>query len=196
MRNVRAFWKHNIIQKCLGPQASVADLSSLSVCHVDYVGACNRWRFRTFITSIWSLISEQMLYINAKKHYPHKENKHSRFFIRYKPIHLHHIVLRSSQDVYERFGVIAIIVLPNVGDCGEGWRGRWGQNGRHRMRLRGLENLLLHITFCLGAREKDDKGTAVRQNWTHTSFLLSRCYTARHKETLVYLTRHLIFTEP
>lgn len=68
----------------------------------------------------------QILYIHAwtthiqKTTFTHWINAVWGVFILYKPAHLHHTVLRSSQDVYERFGVVAVIVLPNIGDCGEG----------------------------------------------------------------------------
>lgn len=55
--------------------------------------------------------------------------------------------------MYDRFGVVAVIVLPDVGNSGESRRRRWGQNGWYRVRLWRLQYLFLHITFRLGTME-------------------------------------------
>lgn len=35
-------------------------------------------------------------------------------------LYLCHIMLCGSQDMYDRFGVVAVVVLPYIGDSGEG----------------------------------------------------------------------------
>lgn len=62
--------------------------------------------------------------------------------------------LCSSQDVDDRFGVVAVVVRPHVGDGGEGRRRRRGQDGRYGVRLRGLEYLLLHVALRLRTSQK------------------------------------------
>lgn len=63
------------------------------------------------------------------------------------------LCLCCRQDMDDRFGVVAVVVLPDVGDGGEGRRRRWGQNGRYRLRLRRLQYFFFDIAFCL--RTKD-----------------------------------------
>lgn len=57
--------------------------------------------------------------------------------------------------MYDRLGVVAVVVLPYVGDRGEGRGGRRGQDGRYGVRLRRLEDLLLHVSFCLRTEDKE-----------------------------------------
>lgn len=66
-----------------------------------------------------------------------------------------HLCLVCCQDMDDRFGVVAVVVLPDVGDGGEGRRRRRGQDGGHRLRLRRLQYLFFDITFCLGTKDGD-----------------------------------------
>lgn len=58
--------------------------------------------------------------------------------------------------------MVTVIILPNVGDGGKGRGGRRCQNRRYGVRLWGLKNLLLYITFCLGTKEKEKKREGVK----------------------------------
>lgn len=55
----------------------------------------------------------------------------------------------------DRLGVVAVVVLPDVGDGGEGRRRRRGQDGGYGLRLRGLQDLFFDITFCLRTKDSD-----------------------------------------
>lgn len=64
-----------------------------------------------------------------------------------------HLGLRGGQHVYDRFGMVAVVVLPDVGDRGEGRRRGRGEDGRDGVRLWRLQDLLLHVPLGLGAAE-------------------------------------------
>lgn len=78
------------------------------------------------------------------------------------------LCLCGSQDVYDRFWMVAVIVLPYVGDSGEGRRGRRGQNGWDGVRLWRLEYFLLHITFCLGTEDRETDRQRKRVSSVHS----------------------------
>lgn len=66
-----------------------------------------------------------------------------------------HLCLVCCQDMDDRFGMVAVVVLPDVGDGGEGRRRRRGQDGGYRLRLRRLQYLFFDITFCLRTKDGD-----------------------------------------
>lgn len=74
------------------------------------------------------------------------------------PAHLCHVVLRSSEDMDDWFGMVAVIVLSHVRDSREGWRRRWGQNGWYGVSLWGLEDLFLYVAFYLRTRPREREG--------------------------------------
>lgn len=53
--------------------------------------------------------------------------------------------------------MVAVVVLPYVGDGGEGRGRRRGQDGGHGVRLRRLEDLFLNIALSLGTRQKESQ---------------------------------------
>lgn len=63
--------------------------------------------------------------------------------------------LRGGQDVYDGFGMVAVVVLPDVCDGGEGRGGRRGEDGGDGVRLWRLQYLLLHVALCLGTTDTE-----------------------------------------
>lgn len=57
--------------------------------------------------------------------------------------------------MYDGLGVVAVVVLSDVCNGGEGRRGRRGEDGGDGVRLWGLQDLLLHVALCLGTRDTE-----------------------------------------
>lgn len=87
--------------------------------------------------------------------------------------HLCGIAVRCSEDVYDGLGMVAVVVLPYVGDCGERRRGRRGENGGDGVSFRRLENLLFNIAFYLRTEQGERVYVKNVSTWclTHKSKL-------------------------
>lgn len=65
--------------------------------------------------------------------------------------------------MYDGFGMVAVVVLPDVCDGGEGRGGRRGEDGGDGVRLWRLQYLLLHVALCLGTTDTE-RETEIRQS--------------------------------